>query len=276
MAEFRGWGGAALVTGATSGIGLELARLLAARGMHLILVARSAENLRILSTKLAQTHRIRAVAVPLDLSRPDAAARLVEALRGIDLTVDMLVNNAAFGTYGPFADAGAAREAEMVRLNVSAPTELAAMFLPGMIRRKRGVVLNVASTAGLAPVPYLGTYAASKSYVISWTHSLATELKGTGVRVFVLCPGSTATNFHAVAGAVGRRPHTGPQQTAADVAEECLRGIDRGKRVIVTGPVNRLHAGLVRLLPAAWAASLGAAFNRPRRPRRNDPARSAA
>ena len=136
-------------------------------------------------------------------------------------------------------------------------------------------MLNVASTAGFAPVPYLGTYAASKSYMISWTHSLATELKGTRVRACVLCPGSTATNFHAVAGAVGRRPHTGPQQSAADVAEECLRGVDRGKRVIVTGLVNRMHAGVFRLLPQAWAAWLGAAFNKPRHERRNTPAKSA-
>ncbi|MCA9751722.1 MAG: SDR family oxidoreductase [bacterium] len=263
MAEFRGFGGAALVTGATSGIGLELARLLAARGMHLILVARSAENLRILANKLAQSHRIRAVSVPMDLSRPDAAARLVEALRGIDLTVDLLVNNAAFGTYGPFADQGAAREAEMIRLNVSLPTELTALFLPGMIRRKRGVVLNVASTAGFAPVPWMGTYAATKAYLISWTHSLATELAGTGVQVAALCPGSTATNFHAVSGAAGRRPRTGPQQTASQVAEECLRGLDRKQRIIVTGGVNRLHAHLFRVLPPSWASRLADVFQRP-------------
>lgn len=260
MAEFRGWGGAALVTGATSGIGLELAKLFAARGMDLILVARSAENLRILSNQLAKTYRVRALSVPMDLSRPDASSRLVEALSSIDLVVDVLVNNAAFGTYGPFAQQGVQRESQMLRLNIATPTELTALFLPGMQRRKRGLILNVASTAGLSPVPFMGTYAASKSYLVSWTHALAEELAGTAVRVAALCPGSTATNFHQVSGAATERARKLPQMTAAEVAAECMKGLDRGKRIIVPGRLNRVHALLAGLLPASFAASIARRF----------------
>jgi short-subunit dehydrogenase len=265
LATFRGWGGAALVTGASSGIGLELARLLAARQINLVLVARSADNLRILAQKLSAAHRIQAIAVPLDLTDPELPEKLPETFRGIDLEIDLLVNNAGFAVYGPFGNQGAAREAEMIRLNTLAPAVLAAMFLPGMLRRKRGVILNVASTAGFQPLPYFTGYAATKAHLISWSRGLDRELRGSGVRCLVSCPGTAATNFHRVSGAANHQKHPLPQQSAVHVAEGILRGLDRGKPLIVTGLLNRLHATAAGLLPASWKAAMGGVVMRPKR-----------
>jgi short-subunit dehydrogenase len=264
MTFFHGWGGAALVTGASGGIGLELARRFAARGLDLILAARSAENLRIHADRIASAHHVRVVAVPVDLSRPNGPSELLRALRDIDLTIDVLVNNAAFGTYGPFANRGPRRETEMIRLNVSAPTEITARVLPGMLRRRRGLLLNVASTAGFYPVPWLGTYAAAKAYLVSWTHALAAELRGSGVRVVTLCPGNTDTQFQNASGEPAGKWTRWSALSAADVAEECLRGLDRGKRVIVTGRLNRVVSALTRLLPPSVAATLAARVTRPK------------
>jgi len=269
VGEFRGWGGAALVTGASGGIGLEIARLLAARGMDLLLVARSLENLRILAGRLAQQHRIRAVPVAVDLAAPDSAQAVADAFREVDLTVDLLVNNAGVGVYGPFGNQGIGREAEMIRLNTIAPTVLAAMFLPGMLRRRRGRILNVASTAGFAPVPWLATYAATKAHLISWTHALDTELSGTGVRASVCCPGTVATKFLEVSGAAASRANPLPAASAPDVARACLAGLDRGRRVIVVGALNRLHQAAAAITPTSLATSIAGSVNRPKEsPRR--------
>jgi short-subunit dehydrogenase len=267
MPEFRGWGGAALVTGGSGGIGLEIARELARRGIDLLLVARSVENLRIHAEKLATAHGIRAEWREADLSTVDGVARLMEELREVDLTFDILVNNAAFGVHGAFANQGPAREAEMVRLNVGAPVQLAAYLLPGMLRRKRGLILNVGSTASFAPVPWIGTYAASKSYLLDWTIALDTELSGTGVRAAVLCPGTTDTKFHQVSGAARGTSRTGVfgQQSPAQVAAECMRGLDRGRRVIVTGWLNRLHGALAAVIPKGIAARIARRALRPSR-----------
>jgi hypothetical protein len=256
MGKFRRLTGAALVTGASGGIGLELARALAAREMSVILVARSAENLRILASELATAHKIRAVAIPADLSTPEGPSELVRRLADVDLDIDVLVNNAGFGIYGSFGNAGPEREAQMIRLNVVTPTELAARLLPGMLRRRRGLILNVASTAGFAPTPWIGTYAATKAYLVSWTISLDTELEGTGVRAAVLCPGTTETGFQKVSGAAEHRRRRMPQQSASEVAKECMRGLDRGKCVIVTGGLNKLHVLAAKIVPARLAARI--------------------
>jgi len=269
MGTFRGWGGSALVTGASAGIGRELARGLAARGMDLILVARSGGTLETLAGELCDAHGVRIVTAPCDLSRPSTEAELRDALGdlgGPGERVDLLVNNAAFGIYGRFGCRGADREAEMIRLNLVAPVLLTARFLPGMIRRGHGVVMHVASTAAFAPVPYQGSYAGTKAHLVSWTHALDTELRGTGVRACVLCPGSTATGFHEVSGADEARERQLPRQTAAEVAREGLRGLDRGQRVIVTGRRNRFYAAVARVLPPAWTAAVTERVIRPRDP----------
>lgn len=262
---FVGWGGAALVTGASSGIGLALSRSLAQRGMDLLLVARSSENLRVLAQRLSVDHNVRAIALPVDLAAPDGVAGLLSTLSQVELEVDLLVNNAGIGVYGPFANQGREREAEMIRLNVSAPTELATAFLPGMLRRRRGVILNVASTAGFAPTPYLASYGGTKSYIVQWTIALDTELEGTGVRACVLVPGTTSSNFQNVSGAAKHREKKFFEQSAEQVATECLRGLDRGKRVIVSGWLNRLHVLGAGLLPRSLASRIAARVNRPKK-----------
>jgi short-subunit dehydrogenase len=260
LAEFRGWGGAALVTGASSGIGRALAEQIGARGMNLVLTARSREILEKLSADICRAHGVRVEIFPADLSLNESPRELEEACRRWGMPIDLLVNNAGFGVYGPFASQGASREAELVRLNVMAPVELAARFLPGMIQRGHGIIYNVASTAAFAPVPWIGTYAATKAHLLSWTHSLDVELRGTGVRAMVLCPGTTETGFHRVSGAAGKqRKNLFPKLTAEEVARQGLRGIDRGKRVVVTGWMNRLHTALASFVPDGLAAEM--AFN---------------
>jgi short-subunit dehydrogenase len=257
MKEFRGWGGAALVTGASSGIGRELAKQLAARGMDLVITARSRESLEALAGEITSQHRVRAASVSVDLGTIEGAERVDQECRRLGMPIDLLVNNAGFGIYGPFGSQGAAREAELIRLNVMAPVELAARLLPEMMARGHGIILNVASTAAFAPVPWISNYAATKAHLLSWTHSLDVELEGTGVRAMLLCPGSTETNFHRVSGAAGRqRSNLFPQLSAEEVARQCLAGIDRGQRVIVTGWVNRLHSAAAAIVPDGWAAKV--------------------
>lgn len=264
MGRFKGWGGYALITGASSGIGWELAQVLARRGMDVVLMARSKDRLQELAGKIEKAHGVRAVSLPFDLSAPDPMASLEEALARLERPVDLLVNNAGFGVYGNFNSQGAEREAQMVRLNVMAPVLLTGLLLPGMKKRGRGWVVNVASTAAFQPVPHLGSYAATKAHLLSWTHSLDMELAGSGVRCSVLCPGSTVTNFHDVSGASERQARMMRSQTAADVAEECLAGLDRGKRVIVTGGLNRVLAGLSGFIPDGLAAQVSAQLMRPK------------
>lgn len=265
MGRFDTWRGAALVTGASEGIGLEIARQLAKRRIDLMLVARTEANLRVHAQNLASAHGIRAEYIACDLSTADGPASLMAQLRDIDLVFDILVNNAGFGVYGGFGAQGPAREGQLARLNVAAPLELAAYLLPGMKRRKRGYILNVASTAGFRPVPWIPSYAASKSFLIEWSVALDTELKGTGVRVAVLCPGTTATNFHAVSKAPGGGAGVFGSQSAEQVARECMRGIDRGHRIIVTGALNKLHRGLAMFIPRWLAAEIAYHALRPKR-----------
>ena len=265
MARFSGWGGAALVTGASGGIGREVARLLAVRGMDLVLAARSADALRALAAELSAAHGIRALPWAVDLAAEDAASAVPAAFRAFDVTIDLLVNNAGFGVYGAFGNQGLAREAEMIRLNTVAPTILAAMVLPGMVRRGHGRILNVASTAAFAPVPWLATYGATKSHLLAWTHALDVELRGSGVRVSVACPGTVSTGFLETSGADQRRTPL-PSTTADVVARGILRGLDQGRRVFVIGTLNRLHRASAAITPPGLAASIAGVVNRPRDP----------
>lgn len=265
MAGFRGWGGAALVTGASGGIGREVAKRLAARGMDVVLAARSADALAALAASLAREHGVRAVPWTVDLAAEDAARTLPGSLHALDVTVDLLVNNAGFGVYGPFGNQGVEREAAMIRLNTVAPAILSAILLPGMIRRGHGRILNVASTAGFAPVPWLATYAGTKAHLISWTHALDEELKGTGVRVSVACPGTVSTGFLETAGA-HRRARPLPSSTADEVARGILAGLDRGRRVFVIGALNRLHRAAAAVTPPSVSTAIGGIVNRPQDP----------
>ncbi|MBI3369917.1 MAG: SDR family NAD(P)-dependent oxidoreductase, partial [Burkholderiales bacterium] len=185
----------ALITGASSGIGEALAACFAASGHNLVLVARSADKLKALAKSLATDHGIQAWVAPADLSLPDAAAKLALAMKRARRPIDVLVNNAGVLEHGSFVDMPAQRHQQLIDLNVSGLTAMLAQFVPAMVARGSGRVLNVASIAAFQPVPSLATYAATKAYVLSLSESLAEELRGTGVTVTALCPGITATNM---------------------------------------------------------------------------------
>lgn len=231
----------ALITGASSGIGEAIARGLARRGHGVTLVARRAERLRALAEDLTAERGVRAESVVVDLSDPAERDRLQHRLSELGLTVEVLVNNAGFGGFGPFVERQREREVEMVRLNVEAVVDLEARFLPAMVERDRGVVINVASTAGFQPLPENATYAATKAFVLSHGEAVHEELRGSGVSVTTLCPGPVRTEFAAVAGA-GKAEDRAPDMvwmSAEAVAKAALDAADRGKRTVVPGLLNR-------------------------------------
>jgi short-subunit dehydrogenase len=242
----------ALVTGASSGIGLELARLLARDGHDLVLVARDEARLRALAGELQERWGATSAVLPSDLSRPGAAADLVAQVEAHGLHVDVLVNNAGFGLYGPFAGADPAVTRAMVQVNIAALTELTRALVPGMVARRRGAVLNVASTAAFQPGPLMAVYYATKAYVLSFTEALGNELEGTGVRVTVLCPGPTRTGFQKAARLETSRLVYGKTLAdAASVARAGYAGLKRGRRLVIPGTMNRLLAWTTRVVPRA-------------------------
>lgn len=238
-----------LVTGASSGIGLELARLFAADRSDLVLVARRGERLEALAAELKAKHGIEARVVVKDLAAVGAAEEIRESLRNRGVTVDVLVNNAGFGIQGRFHEIDAVRQSEMVRLNVLALTELTCAFLPGMVQRRKGGILNVASTAAFQPGPFMSVYYATKAYVLFLTEGLAEELKGTGVVASCLCPGPTFTEFVARAGMKESPAFNAAAMSALRAAKKGHRAFRRGKVVAIPGVMNSLGAFLPRLTP---------------------------
>jgi len=237
------------VTGASSGIGRELARLFAADGHDLVLVARRRGELESLAAELGGRHGVRCTVIARDLSRPGEGTTIYGEVEASELTVDVLVNNAGFGAHGAFTDLDLQRQMQMLRVNCEALTELTWRFLPGMIEAGYGRVLNVASTAAFQPGPYMAVYYASKAYVLSLGEALADELRETGVTVTTLCPGSTATDFRRVAGQDGLRLLRIPGPDVEAVARAGYEGMWRGKRLVVPGLINRIAAQAVRFGP---------------------------
>jgi short-subunit dehydrogenase len=224
----------ALVTGASSGIGAELAKQFSARGYEVILVARRAERLEQLASELPGPAHV----IPCDLV--NEAPALAGKVAGLGLQVDVLVNNAGFGTHGHFAEIDAEREAEEVRLNCEAVVTLTHLFLPGMIERGRGGVITVASTAGMQPIPYEATYSATKAFARTFSDALSGELRGTGVRVMCVNPGPVPTEWQQVAGYDADWVPPVPGKISAEqVASESLRAFERGRRTIIPGFVMR-------------------------------------
>jgi len=253
----------ALVTGASSGIGAALARRLARDGHHLGLVARRVERLEALAAELRDRHRVEAHVLAADLVRAGAVRALADDVARRGLVVDWLVNNAGFGTLGRFHELPLARELEEIRLNVEALVELTGRFLPGMVARGRGAVVNVSSVGGFVPSPYMATYTATKAFVLSFSEALAAELESTGVRVLCVCPGFTRTEFQGHVD-VDTSHVPGMAWMSADaVADEAVRAVGRGF-VVVNGAMNRILTTALKFVPRSLAARSSALLLKPR------------
>jgi hypothetical protein len=238
-----------LITGASSGIGLELAKCFAADGSRLILVARNTSALETLAGELRRDCKVEAIVLTADLSLPETPGKIYSELKGRGIVVDVLVNNAGFGSHGLFSELPLQQQLQMIQVNVTALVELTGLFLPGMVERRLGGVLNVASVAGFVPGPGMAVYYATKAFVLSFTEALAGELAGTGVKVMALCPGPTETNFGKVARVNGIRLFRVASMTAKEVAIEGCNTFRGGRAVVVSGWRNWLLVLLVRLMP---------------------------
>ena len=239
----------ALVTGASSGIGTAFARRLAARGVHPVLVARRADRLRALAEELTRDHGVDAEVVVADLVDPADRERVVDRLRSPDRVVDLLVNNAGFGAYGAVHRAEPAMLDQMIEVNVTAPLQLTRAAPPGMRTRDNGGVINVGSTAGERPGPHAAVYGASKAFVNRWTEALHEESRGTGVRVLLLAPGFTATEFQEVAGVAADVAPAGLAADPEEVVDAALEAFARGRAVCVPRAADRALLHAARVLP---------------------------
>ena len=251
----------ALITGASTGIGYELAKVFAKNGYDLVLVARGEAQLQKVAAECESLGTIAARVLVKDLSLPGAPVEIYEQLRRDNLRVDVLVNNAGFGTYGPFATIDAAANLELLQVNVMALTHLTRLYLPEMIARGSGRIMNVASTAAFLPGPYMATYYASKAYVLHFSEAVAKEVAGMGVTVTALCPGPVITQFQKRAGIEASRLFRSGAMDATTVALVGYRGLMRGKRIVIPGAANVLAAKSVRFIPRRLAAWIAGNFN---------------
>jgi short-subunit dehydrogenase len=239
-----------LITGASSGIGLELAHVFAQKKHNLVLVARNSERLKTLAQSLSTEHGVTVVAESLDLTKPESPRQLFEMMQKQNFKIDTLVNNAGFGYSGRFDKMPLDRCLDMIQLNITALTELTRLFLPPMVAQGFGQILNVASTAAFQPGPLMSVYYATKSYVLSFSEAIAQELEGSGVTVVALCPGPTETEFAREAQMeLSRLFQNGGAMTARAVAEAAVTGLERRQRIVIPGFRNRFVACTVGLMP---------------------------
>jgi short-subunit dehydrogenase len=245
----------ALVTGASAGLGVEFARQLSKRGHRLVLAARRKERLEELAKELENAR-----AVAIDLSKKDAAAKLMADIEANGEIVDLLVNNAGFGLIGRFAELDAKRERQMIDLNVGALTDLCRAVAPGMIARKSGAILNVASTAAFQPGPKMAVYFATKAFVLSLSEAIHEELKPYGIKVSCLCLGPTRTEFGDVAGFGGNGLFDRVAMNAAEVVETGLTGLDSNRAVVVAGWMNKVTAASSRFAPRSVVRKIAGAI----------------
>jgi len=252
----------ALVTGASAGIGTALAEELAAGGTHLLLTARRRNRLEELASRLRSKFRIQAEIFEADLSKPSAPQEIFNFSQEKGIAVDLLINNAGFGQFGELTTVDTHRLLDMVQVNCTAVLHLTRLFLPQMIARRRGDVLIVASTASFQAVPYISTYAATKVFDLYLAEGLAEEMKPHGIRVCALCPGTTESEFHEVA---GHPSHSkGRQETAEKVAKTGLRALAAGKSYVISGLGNYLGAHGERLVPRRFVTRVAANLFRPK------------
>jgi hypothetical protein len=242
-----------VVTGASSGIGEALARRIARDRRNLVLVARRAERLGALATELGAAHGITALAIPCDLTAPDGPAALVGELDRRGLEVEWLVNNAGFGTFGAFHTLPVERELDEIHLNVTAPVALTGLVLPGMVRRGRGAIVNVASLAGFGPMGLNATYCATKAFLIAFSEALSVDVQGRGVHVLCVCPGFTRTEFQEKAGIDTAQVPGFVWMTPEEVADQAIAAVGR-QTVLVNGMLNRVMAAALRLAPRSLVA----------------------
>lgn len=253
----------ALVTGASGGIGLEIARELASRKFNLVLTARSEGKLKQAAGELAEKYGVQTLALAADLGQPGAADKLYGELSTQGIQVEVLVNNAGFGTAGPFTETSLSAELEMIQLNITALTHLTKLFTRDMVSRGRGRVLNVASTAAFQPGPFMAVYYATKAYVLSFSEALAYELKGTGVTVTTLCPGATRTGFDSRADIKNTLLFKSPLvQDAATVARKGVEGMLKEKHLVFTSFANWFLAFSVRFSPRALVTAIAGELSR--------------
>jgi short-subunit dehydrogenase len=245
----------ALITGASAGLGVEFARQLSKRGHALVLVARRKERLEKLAKELGNAR-----AVAIDLSKASAAQKLIADLEANGEQVDLLVNNAGFGLIGGFAELDAKRLRQMIDLNVGVLTDLCRAVAPGMIERKSGGIINVASTAAFQPGPKMAVYFATKAFVLSLTEALHEELKPHGVKVSCLCPGPTRTEFGEVAGFGGNGMFDHVAMGPVEVVEAGLKGLDKNRAVVVPGWMNKVTAASNRFAPRSIVRKIAGAI----------------
>lgn len=252
----------ALVTGASAGIGVALATQLAEGGTHLVLTARRCERIANLATKLKKEHKIEIETFVADLAQPNAPQEIYSYTKRKGVAIELLINNAGFGQYGELTQVDPQRLLDMVQVNCAAVVHLTRLFLPDMIACKRGDVLILASTASFQAVPYVSTYAATKAFDLLFAEGLAEEMKPYGIRVCALCPGSTESEFHVVA---GQEKFTGKhqQETAEKVARVGLEALAAGKSYVISGLGNYLGAQSQRMVPRRLVARIAAKMFRP-------------
>ncbi len=250
-------GKTALITGASSGIGLELTRLFARDGYDLVLVARSQQQLQQLASELHEKFGITVKVIVKDLSVAGAPDEIFTELQQENVTVDALVNNAGYATYGLFSELDLDNELRMMQVNMVALTHLTKLFLPGVLKNHRGKILNIASTAAFQPGPLMAVYYASKAYVLSFSEALANELRGTGVNVTALCPGPTESGFQKRANMEDSKLFSGRKiMDAATVARAGYRGLMAGKTVVIPGIRNRLLVETIRFSPRSMVTQI--------------------
>ncbi len=249
----------ALITGATGGIGLELARLCVEGGFRTVLVARNAERLATLQKEFESRRpgSVQAVIVQ-DLTRPGATEAVIRELDRQGIAIDFLVNNAGVGMYGPYIDLDWTKELDMINVNIVALTGLTKYLLPEMVKRKHGRILNVASTAAFQPGPLMAVYYATKAYVLSYSEALANEVKKTGVTVTVLCPGATETGFEKAANLENSKlfAQKSAIMDSTTVALAGFHGALAGKTIVIPGMRNRIMAKGVSLIPRSWVTGM--------------------
>lgn len=251
----KGW---ALVTGAASGIGAELCRLLARDGFNIVLVDKNQSGLATMCAELAHGFSVRTVSLVSDLSLPESAQEIYRDIQARNIAIEILVNNAGFGTYGNFWEIDAARDKALINVNIMAPMLLTKYFLPEMVAKHRGRILNVGSVSGFLASPYASTYYSSKAFLLSFSQGIATSLKGSGVTMTIVCPGPTYTAFdwHSTSQGATAAPKKKFQMAASEVAAQAYRGMKRGQTIIIPGASNKALGVLAKVLPRRLALRL--------------------